>query len=78
MRRKLKFRALTLANAQAFGLSKDIGTVQFGKRANLLLLNADPTQTIHAYDKIEKVILAGRLIDPESVLAADRPPVASP
>jgi imidazolonepropionase-like amidohydrolase len=72
------FRAMTLSNAEAFGLSKDVGTVQFGKRANLLLLSADPTQTIHAYDKIEKVILAGRLIDPESGLAADRPPAASP
>jgi imidazolonepropionase-like amidohydrolase len=65
------FRALTIADAEAFGISEDIGTVQVGKRANLLLLNADPTQTIHAYDKIEKVILAGRLIDPDT-LAADR------
>jgi imidazolonepropionase-like amidohydrolase len=66
------FRAITIADAQAFGLSKDIGTVEVGKRANLLLLNADPTQTIHAYDKIEKVILAGRPIDPDT-LAANRP-----
>jgi hypothetical protein len=70
------FRAMTLANAEAFGLSKDIGTVQVGKRANLLLLHADPTETLQAYDKIEKVILAGQLLDP-SALAADAPPAAS-
>jgi len=64
------FRAATLTNAEALGLSKDIGTVQVGKRANLLLLHQDPTQTIHAYDHIERVILHGRVLDPQA-LAAD-------
>jgi hypothetical protein len=36
------FRAATLSNAQAFHLDGEIGTVQVGKRANLLLLRHDP------------------------------------
>jgi adenine deaminase len=65
------FRAATLANAQALGLDQQIGTVQVGKRANLLLLRDDPSQTIEAYAHIVKVIPGGRLLDPAD-LAADR------
>ena len=64
------FRSATLTNAQALKLDGDIGTVQVGKRANLLLLRQDPTQTIDAYAGIVKVILNGRVLDP-SELAAD-------
>src|SRR5579862_504206 len=66
------FEAATLSNARALKLDRDIGTVQVGKRANLLLLRADPRRTIEAYQKIVKVILHGRVLDPET-LAADRP-----
>src|SRR5256885_17226431 len=43
------FQAATLANARALELDRDIGTVEVGKRANLLLLRQDPTQTVEAY-----------------------------
>jgi len=65
------FRAATLSNAEALGLSADIGTVQTGKRANLLLLRADPTRTVDAYVEIAKVILHGHVLDPAD-LAANR------
>ena len=64
------FRAATLANAEALGLSGEIGTVQAGKRANLLLMREDPTRSIQAYDEIVKVILRGRALD-RSALAAN-------
>lgn len=64
------FRAATLANAEALGLSHEIGTVQAGKRANLLLLREDPTRSIQAYDEIVKIILRGRVVD-RSALAAN-------
>jgi len=64
------FRAATLSNAEALALSHEIGTVQAGKRANLLLLRENPTQSIQAYNKIVKVILRGRVFD-RSVLAAN-------
>jgi imidazolonepropionase-like amidohydrolase len=69
------FRAATLSNAVALGLSRDIGTVQAGRRANLLLLRADPSKTLEAYDRIEKVILRGTVLD-AAELAADAPPRA--
>jgi imidazolonepropionase-like amidohydrolase len=65
------FKSATLTNAQAMNLDREIGTVQVGKRANLLLLRQDPTQTIDAYAGIVKVILNGRVLDP-SELEANR------
>jgi len=64
------FKSATLTNAQALKLGREIGTVEVGKRANLLLLRQDPTRTIDAYAGIAKVILNGRVLDP-SQLAAD-------
>jgi imidazolonepropionase-like amidohydrolase len=63
------FRSATLVNAQAMKLDQDIGTVQVGKRANLLLLRQDPTQTIEAYSDIAKVILNGRVLEPSELAA---------
>jgi imidazolonepropionase-like amidohydrolase len=63
------FRSATLANARALKLDRDIGTVQVGKRANLLLLRQDPTQTIDAYAGIARVILNGRVLDPSELAA---------
>jgi len=65
------FEMATRSNALAFRLDQEIGTVQVGKRANLLLLRQDPTQSIEAYAAIAKVILAGRVLDTTG-LAADR------
>ena len=63
------FVSATLTNARALKLDRDIGTVQVGKRANLLLLRQDPTQTIDAYAGIAKVILNGRVLDPSELAA---------
>jgi imidazolonepropionase-like amidohydrolase len=65
------FRAATLTNARALRLTHDIGTVQVGKRANLLLMREDPTQSVDAYASIVKVIVGGRMLDAAN-LAADR------
>ena len=72
------FRAATLTNAQIFGLSREIGTVEVGKQANLLLLSADPTQTLHAFDSIRKIILHGNPIAPEALAANRNNPPAHP
>jgi imidazolonepropionase-like amidohydrolase len=66
------FKSATLTNAQALRLDRDIGTVQVGKRANLLLLRQDPTQTIDAYAGIVKVILNGRVLDSSELTANAR------
>ena len=63
------FKSATLMNARALKLDGEIGTVQVGKRANLLLLRQDPTATIDAYAGIVKVILNGRVLDPANLAA---------
>jgi imidazolonepropionase-like amidohydrolase len=64
-------RAATLDNALVFGLSKDLGTVEVGKRADLLLLRADPLKSVEAYDNIETVFLGGNAISRASLLPAN-------
>jgi imidazolonepropionase-like amidohydrolase len=66
------FAAATINNAKQFRIERDYGTVQVGKVANLLLLDANPLLSVDAWSEIDKVILRGRVIDRES-LAADRP-----
>jgi imidazolonepropionase-like amidohydrolase len=63
------FRAATLSNAEALGLEGQIGTVQVGKRANLLLLRGNPAESVEAYDGIVKVILRGRVLDRKDLAA---------
>ena len=63
------FRAATLNNAKQFGLAKDYGIVETGKIANLLLLNANPLETMRAWAQIDKVILHGNVIERETLAA---------
>jgi imidazolonepropionase-like amidohydrolase len=64
-------RSATLDNATAFGLSNELGSIEVGKRADLLLLRADPLGTVAAYDAIETVFLNGAPIARESLLPAN-------
>jgi imidazolonepropionase-like amidohydrolase len=59
--------AATWDNAVAFGLS-DRGTIEPGKRADLLLLRENPLQTIRGYDTIEMVFLNGEPLSRASLL----------
>jgi len=62
-------RAATLGNAEAFGLARDLGTIEVGKRADLLLLRSDPLRSIEAWDTIETVFLDGRPLRRSSLRA---------
>jgi imidazolonepropionase-like amidohydrolase len=64
------FAAATINNARQLGLEKDYGTIEKGKIANLLLLEANPLASVSAWAKIDTVILRGEPIDRKS-LAAD-------
>jgi len=66
-------KAATLDNAIAFGVDKQIGTVSEGKRANLLVLQANPWQTVSAYNRIEWVISNGQPIAREELSATVSP-----
>jgi len=63
-------RAATINNARQFHLERAYGTVGVGKVANLLLLDANPLESVRAWNEIDKVILHGVVIERES-LAAD-------
>jgi len=64
-------QAATINNARQFRLDKEYGSVEVGKAANLLLLTANPLESIRAWSLIDKVILRGQVIQRET-LAADR------
>ena len=44
-------------------MERDIGSLEVGKLADLLVLSADPSENIRNSDKIDRVMLGGRLYD---------------
>jgi imidazolonepropionase-like amidohydrolase len=56
-------QAATLNPARFLGREKELGTVEKGKLADLVLLDADPLQDITHTRKISAVVLNGRLFD---------------
>ncbi len=69
-------QALTLDNARAFHLQDEIGSIQPGKLADLLILRANPLESVSAYQQIDRVILGGKVADRDS-LSAQRPETGS-
>jgi imidazolonepropionase-like amidohydrolase/Tol biopolymer transport system component len=57
-------KAGTIAPARSLGMAKDIGSLEVGKLADLVVLDADPVADIRNSDKIHRVMLGGRLYDP--------------
>ena len=50
--------------ATSLGYAKDVGSLEIGKLADLVVLDADPTTDIRNSDKVFRVMLGGRLYDP--------------
>ena len=63
-------KAATINNAREFKLDSQVGTIEPGKIANLLLLKKSPLESVDAYDSITTVFVHGKPILRES-LAAD-------
>jgi imidazolonepropionase-like amidohydrolase/Tol biopolymer transport system component len=56
-------KAGTITSAQSLGMAKDIGSIEVGKLADLVILSDDPSADIANSDNIEQVMLGGRLYD---------------
>jgi imidazolonepropionase-like amidohydrolase len=59
--------AATKNGALACRMQKDLGTVEVGKLADLLLLDADPLANISNIRKLRTVIKEGRVVDPNTL-----------
>ncbi|MFL9840022.1 amidohydrolase family protein [Sphingomonas sp. ST-64] len=64
-------RAGTIDSAKSLGYAKDVGSIEPGKLADLVVLDADPTVDIRNSDKIHRVILGGRIYDPRTMNEAE-------
>jgi imidazolonepropionase-like amidohydrolase len=63
------FKAATINNAREFKLDSQIGTIEPGKIANLILLKKSPLESIDAYDSIVTVWVHGRTISRDRLAA---------
>ena len=60
-------RSATVRPAEFFGLEDEMGTVDAGKRADLVLLSANPLDDIEHTRQIEAVVSKGRLLTREEL-----------
>ena len=63
-------RCATLHNAQALGQADRLGTIEPGKLADLVLLDADPLGSIARTRAISKVVRGGHVLEPGPLLKA--------
>ncbi|MDB5087374.1 MAG: amidohydrolase, partial [Mucilaginibacter sp.] len=60
-------RCATINGASYLGMDKEIGSLELGKLADLIVLNDNPLDDIHNSEKIKYVMVNGRLYDADSM-----------
>ena len=69
--------AATRDAARAMGRAKDLGTIEPGKAADLIVVSADPTADVRNVRQLEYVMRGGELRSQEELRAVARRPVAA-
>ena len=54
-------QAATIVPARVMGMEKDLGTIEVGKRADLIIVNGNPLEDIHNIRNVEFVITNGTM-----------------
>ena len=68
----------TLGAASAIGLGAEVGSVEAGKLADLVVVRGDPTRNISDLRQVERVFQGGRLVATAGRLAGDARPLPWP
>ncbi|MGB3166787.1 MAG: amidohydrolase family protein, partial [Alteraurantiacibacter sp.] len=60
-------QAATIAPARSLGMASEIGSIEAGKLADLVILSGNPLENIRNTERVETVVLGGRAYDAQTL-----------